>query len=613
MTRTIPALTLLALLTACSRDADQVEGDSDALTAGASGLVDMRAPTVRNLAVIGATQLQDGRRVVSDREVVITADVTDQSGISGVCVGEGLKECTTFEAWDGSIAVELSPADGQKLVQLWFKDGRGNVSRNAHGVRVSLDRYAPEGGSVSANLRPSAVALDWRGFVDEGVGVAGYMVVQKEGAFPADCDDGEVIYVGEATSTQATDLVMGQRTAWRVCAIDAVGHISAGAVVDAVPRPELDGPAIAAFATADGRALRTNRVVDLRVDAADPSGVAAMCISIGPSCSDWTAYSPNPRVVLPADDGKYPVFLWLEDGLGNRTSNPARLQLELVQPIDMDGDGVDARVDCDDKDANVRPGAPEVCNGFDDNCDGLADDADPGLLLSSGFTFHVDGDADGWGDPASIVRACLQPAGTAPNSGDCDDTDANSRPGAPEACDSEDDDCDGVVDEDQALATDELWYSGDAGSSSTGFSLGGSSTWGAAHIPFEGAALREQLVLGVDRPAGAAFALAMDVAGVRTGPEVLSGVGDQLRLRVNDDGVSVWGADGVEVSVPDASLPPSAGARALIIMLDTDRAHVYVDGVLIAEDVPAVPKTEVVLAGEGGVVEVLAAVWTCET
>lgn len=43
---------------------------------------------------------------------------------------------------------------------------------------------------------------------------------------------------------------------------------------------------------------------------------------------------------------------------------------------DLDGDGVESTncggLDCDDADADVFPGAPERCNGADDNCDGEA-------------------------------------------------------------------------------------------------------------------------------------------------------------------------------------------------------------------------------------------------
>ena len=62
---------------------------------------------------------------------------------------------------------------------------------------------------------------------------------------------------------------------------------------------------------------------------------------------------------------------------------------------DIDNDGVDRPADCDDWDATVYPGAPELCDGKDNDCNGHPDDDE-----------H-DGDGDGWASCA----------------GDCDDTD----------------------------------------------------------------------------------------------------------------------------------------------------------------------------------------------
>ena len=107
---------------------------------------------------------------------------------------------------------------------------------------------------------------------------------------------------------------------------------------------------------------------------------------------------------------------------------------------DADGDGYTAETDCDDADSSVNPGADEVCNGVDDDCDDLIDED----VLS---TFFVDGDRDGYGDPTQTEEACDEGDGLASQGGDCDDADPSSYPGADELCDGVDNDCDSPTDE----------------------------------------------------------------------------------------------------------------------------------------------------------------------
>jgi len=61
--------------------------------------------------------------------------------------------------------------------------------------------------------------------------------------------------------------------------------------------------------------------------------------------------------------------------------------------------------------------------------------------------FHVDADADGYGDPTMPVRACDMPAGTVADATDCNDQDPAAHPGADEVCNGIDDDCDTALDE----------------------------------------------------------------------------------------------------------------------------------------------------------------------
>ena len=97
--------------------------------------------------------------------------------------------------------------------------------------------------------------------------------------------------------------------------------------------------------------------------------------------------------------------------------------------------------DCDDTKASVKPGATEICNGIDDDCDGVIDEN----LATS--TYYFDYDQDGYGATATTTIACVAPSGYTATSSDCNDDNSLINPGKNEICDSLDNDCDGIVDE----------------------------------------------------------------------------------------------------------------------------------------------------------------------
>ncbi|MCK6526318.1 FG-GAP-like repeat-containing protein [Myxococcota bacterium] len=107
--------------------------------------------------------------------------------------------------------------------------------------------------------------------------------------------------------------------------------------------------------------------------------------------------------------------------------------------VDGDHDGFRGSEDCDDADPAVHPGAAEVCNGLDDDCDGTSDED-----AEDAIPWYPDADGDGYGVDEGAVVACFPPHGTTDDGGDCDDTRIDIHPGIDEdeSCDGTDQDCD---------------------------------------------------------------------------------------------------------------------------------------------------------------------------
>ncbi|TVQ94938.1 MAG: hypothetical protein EA397_00350 [Deltaproteobacteria bacterium] len=135
--------------------------------------------------------------------------------------------------------------------------------------------------------------------------------------------------------------------------------------------------------------------------------------------------------------------LTIFDDLGRERH--ARLILPIACEDDFDNDGFPASVDCDDTDPHRYPGAPERCNGLDDNCDGVIDSG-----LHEPWVADLDDDGHGAGETVMDCKPPAQgwyPLAERPDD-DCDDTDGLIRPGIDERCNGLDDNCNGIIDED---------------------------------------------------------------------------------------------------------------------------------------------------------------------
>ena len=130
---------------------------------------------------------------------------------------------------------------------------------------------------------------------------------------------------------------------------------------------------------------------------------------------------------------------WYADGDQDGYGSAENSAESCSQPTGYIADATD----CDDRDDDNNPGATEICDGEDNDCDDVADESG----AENADLYYTDADGDGYGDPDAPITSCEEPTGAVVNDEDCDDTNAANSPDGTEVFDGVDNDCDDIVDQ----------------------------------------------------------------------------------------------------------------------------------------------------------------------
>ena len=162
---------------------------------------------------------------------------------------------------------------------------------------------------------------------------------------------------------------------------------------------------------ADGDGFRGSQDCD-EAQAGVYVGAEEICDGVDNDCDGFVDNEPVDGLIYFLDGDR--------DGYGSDDLS----QLACDAPLGFVVEGGD----CDDLEPLANPGAGEVCDGVDNDCDGLLDGDDDTVDSSTATTHWTDADLDGYGDPDQEVLSCGPYEGVSDNADDCDDSDGLINP-----------------------------------------------------------------------------------------------------------------------------------------------------------------------------------------